>query len=162
LRDVFARWFELTHFRSQYNFDYISGLSNKMTIAGLRKNAAALVVALVVMVTVTVILWPFLFESVIGRHESQRQVRHLVETLSLGSASDTVEAVIGRPEYDRLTLAKADDLKWLVETPPIPGARNWVLWLAFDRGRLSRVAVRTADSSTEMPAGAPADKAVVR
>lgn len=75
---------------------------------------------------------------------------------------NTVEQVVTRPEYDKLTLRKGDPSRWALETPSIPGARNWVVYLEFTGGQLSRVAVRTADSVSELPAAAPPDKVAAR
>ena len=127
-----------------------------------RQHIPAVLAIAGVLSALTFILWPYLFESFIGRRETQRQVHHLVDSLSLGNAMNRVEQVVTRPEYDKLRLAKLDPSRWALETPSIPGARNWVMYLEFTRGQLSRVAVRTADSVNEIPAAAPPDKVAAR
>jgi hypothetical protein len=136
--------------------------SEKVHPRRFRKHIPAVLAIAGVLSALTFILWPYLFESFIGRRESQRQVHHLVNSLSLGHAMNTVEQLLTRPEYDKLRLFKADPTRWALETPSIPGARNWVVYLEFTGSQLSRVAVRTADSVNEIPAAAPADKVAVR
>ena len=132
-------------------------MSDRVNGSPLRRHSAA-VIATLVLITLIVILGPFAFETAVGRRESERQARHLVDDLAIGNTKQQVEEMLGRSQNQRLTLVKIDPASWQVRTPEVIGAGNWVIWLDFDGDILSRVAVRTADSDRIAPADAPPDK----
>lgn len=139
----------------------VQQMSNKVAAAPIRSQARSLLLTGVAFVALfAVILGPLAFETAIGHRESERQARRLAETLSIGDSKQQVEEVINRDEYDRLELVKFDNSSWQVLTPEVVGAWNWVISLDFEADRLSRVAVRIADSAKVSPAGAPPDKSL--
>jgi hypothetical protein len=137
-------------------------MSNKISVGYVRKHRASIAAVIIILTVIVVILWPVLFETTFGRRASEDQVRQLAAALTIGESADDVAATLSQPEYGRLRLMKIKDETWIVRTPEVLGARNWVVWLSFDAKRLSRLAIRTADSIDEIPSGAPPDKNIER
>ena len=77
-------------------------------------------------------------------------------TLTRDSTRDAIQKQAGN--FSKLSLSRVSDANWVVRTPLVFSARNWVLHLAFDeQGRLVSGRVRIFDSETMMPEGAPPD-----
>lgn len=133
-------------------------MSDSVDRSLIRRHSRSVIAGGVLLVALLVVLGPIAFETAIGHRESERQARRLAEALAIGDSKQRVEEMIARNEYERLALVKIDSPSWLVRTPELVGATNWVIWLDFDGDKLSRVAVRTADSARTIPGAAPPDK----
>jgi hypothetical protein len=58
----------------------------------------------------------------------------------------------------RASIGQAGISAAVVETPLTFGARNWVVYLVFEKDVVAAVLVRTADSPREKPGGSPRDR----
>jgi hypothetical protein len=76
--------------------------------------------------------------------------------LDKDSTRDLIEVRL--KEFPRLSLAKVSDSHWVVRTPLVYPARNWVLHLTFnEEGRIRSGKVRIFDSETMKPEAGPPD-----
>jgi hypothetical protein len=78
--------------------------------------------------------------------------------LRLGMAPAEVLSAHERGRYEGFRLDTRNTSEWMAIAPYTWGAKNWIVALEFDQGRLSCIRFMTEDSSYEHPADAPPDE----
>src|SRR6266850_2491128 len=73
------------------------------------------------------------------------------------SASE-VRLLLQNPRYKDLTLREWSSDDWVVDSATQFGATNWIVRIILRDGRTTSIHVRTPDSDTRLPEGAPSDK----
>ena len=131
-----------------------------MTRPGWRQTAIPGVAVL--LVVVFVLAWDHEFwANHVGLHrERNRQmVRAAYHELRLGMPAKDATFVLARLAAQGFTLDGSCQASGSCSAlaPSEFGARNWVLYVELDTGRLSGARIRTADSVLEHPPEAPAD-----
>jgi hypothetical protein len=108
-----------------------------------------------------VIIWGIvhlLFPNV-GKHsKAQAELLQLFENIQINDHVPTVESKFQDSRFHYLTLVKAREGLWIVQTPFKTGASNWNLWIEFSESKVAMLKIRTADYPKQRPEGAPADK----
>jgi len=88
---------------------------------------------------------------------ARNQLLQFRNAVQLGSTKQALEALLTAEQYPALRLLKKNDEVWIVATPYVFGASNWWLYVEFVNSAVVAVRVRTEDSASHMPAGAPID-----
>jgi hypothetical protein len=73
------------------------------------------------------------------------------------SASE-VRQLLQNQRYKDLTLREWSPNDWVVDSPLEFGATNWIVHIILHDGRTTSIQLRTPDSDTRLPEGAPSDK----
>lgn len=91
--------------------------------------------------------------------DAEREIIALANRIPDNASREQVAESVAQGNYRHLTLRPhfTDD-EWFFLTPPRVGASEWILVVAFDRGHVVAVRVRTADSLDRRPDGAPPDR----
>lgn len=82
----------------------------------------------------------------------------IAQSISSATTRNELRSALADPEFDTLTLHEINESTWLVQTPVQFGGRNWVLWITFEEEQVQSVRIRTQDTDTERPKGAPDDR----
>jgi hypothetical protein len=91
------------------------------------------------------------------RAEARREVVELMRALEAAVTPGDVSRAFDTGKYRLLTLERNNSQKWLVTTPYEFGARNWYLYLDFERDALVGIRVRTEDGANIRAPEAPGD-----
>jgi hypothetical protein len=88
---------------------------------------------------------------------ARRELVALIRALEHAVTAEDVTRTFDNSEHRMLTLERVSGQLWLVTTPYEFGAKNWYLYLDFERSVLVALRVRTEDSADVHPPDAPAD-----
>ena len=88
--------------------------------------------------------------------EPRRQLLEYRQIVVAAHAKTEALNAFDKQHFNRLQLEGANNI-WVVRTPLIFGAGNWLLYMEFTDARLSALKIRTPDGYTYRPEDAPAD-----
>jgi hypothetical protein len=96
-----------------------------------------------------------------SNEQAQKELVAFLGGLQAGMSPSSVEELFKRGQYQKLSLsgsAKDKPPGFVVSTPPMWGAGNWIAYIDFERDVISTVKVRTLDSAEDRPDAAPPDR----
>jgi hypothetical protein len=96
-----------------------------------------------------------------SNEQAQKELLAFLGGLQAGMSPSLVEELFKRGQYQKLSLSgssKDEQPGFVVSTPLMWGAGNWIAYIDFERDVISTVKVRTVDSAEEHPDAAPPDR----
>lgn len=122
------------------------------------KRVWQLAAAIALLITTAFLVLDILLPNQLSASEARRELLSLYAQVDPGDSREAVEATFARLDVEHLHLRKPSADLWIFQTPLLVGASNWDLWVEFTGPVVETVYVRSADSKSVRPSGAPPDK----
>ena len=96
----------------------------------------------------------------VERQYWREMVRRTISDLQLGLSKNQVEQIVKNHNWQNYCMHSESEIK--LGTPIEFGARNWIVYLAFENDLLTEIKIRTEDSIFRHPKDAPPDIVYLR
>lgn len=108
--------------------------------------------------TIALILMHILFDNRLVTPKARSELLSVYSDVNPGDEQEDIEAYWSayRPQW--LTLYPVSENLWIITTPSVLGASNWILRVEFEKGQVSALRIRTEDNDLIHPQSAPVDK----
>jgi hypothetical protein len=91
------------------------------------------------------------------REDARQELVEVFRTIPDGATRADVARFLPSGDDTFLSVTKLER-EWLVSTPLMFGAQNWIMWVEFDSDAVVALRIRTHDSRDEHPPNAPSDR----